>query len=99
MFDGKIYGWRRLMAQGSCDHRGTPDSPGVVATLMPDEEWREAGVSIPAGKSVTRGVVYRVPEADAARVLDNLDFREKGGYTRAVRQPSVVSLYPQKRVP
>ena len=33
---------------------------------------------------MTVGVCYRVPAADAARVLDNLDFREKGGYTRAV---------------
>eukprot|EP01052_Picozoa_sp_SAG31_P040015 SAG31_NODE_5691_length_2378_cov_1.097850_3_plen_138_part_00 len=29
-------------------------------------------------------LLRRVPAADVARVLDNLDFREKGGYTRAV---------------
>ena len=30
------------------------------------------------------GVAYRVDDADAAAVLDGLDFREKGGYSRRV---------------
>eukprot|EP00747_Dinoflagellata_sp_TGD_P033375 gnl/TRDRNA2_/TRDRNA2_136575_c0_seq2.p1 gnl/TRDRNA2_/TRDRNA2_136575_c0~~gnl/TRDRNA2_/TRDRNA2_136575_c0_seq2.p1 ORF type:complete len:194 (-),score=38.45 gnl/TRDRNA2_/TRDRNA2_136575_c0_seq2:7-513(-) len=79
------------MAQGSCDHRGTPEFPGVVATMMPQEEWVRAGLMLSCedeGRAedeiVTHGVVYRVPEHDAARVIDNLDYREKGGYTRAV---------------
>lgn len=34
--------------------------------------------------SRTRGVAYRVPDEEAEAVLADLDFREKGGYTRAV---------------
>mmetsp|Transcript_60867 Transcript_60867/g.135623 ORF Transcript_60867/g.135623 Transcript_60867/m.135623 type:complete len:124 (-) Transcript_60867:245-616(-) len=34
----------------------------------------------------TAGVCYRISEQDAAKVLEGLDFREKGGYTRAVIQ-------------
>ena len=30
------------------------------------------------------GVAYRVPDDDAERVLAELDFREKGGYSRRV---------------
>lgn len=89
IFDGKVLGWRRRMGQGSCDHRGTPELPGVVATLMPEAEWLAAGLALDGGaeggaESVTHGVVYRVPEASAKEVIDNLDFREKGGYTKAV---------------
>eukprot|EP00966_Prymnesium_polylepis_P129408 2993021-Prymnesium_polylepis.2 len=32
----------------------------------------------------TAGVCYRVPKDKVEEVLDNLDFREKGGYTRAI---------------
>lgn len=34
--------------------------------------------------SRTHGMVYRVPDDKAEAVLAGLDFRERGGYTRAV---------------
>lgn len=85
IFDAKVIGWRRRFAQGSYDHRGTAKYAGVVATLMPEREWLSAGLVVEAGdEPVTNGVVYRVPKSDAKRVIDNLDFREKGGYTKAI---------------
>ncbi len=87
---GRVHGWGRYFAQASMDHRGTPERPGLVATLLSDAQLEALGLrdsTRPA--SVTSGLCYRVGAADAERVLDNLDFREKGGYTR-----EVISVYP-----
>ena len=56
----------------SADHRGTPDHPGLVATLVPG-----------SAEDQVVGMAYRVHPSRAASVIDTLDFREKGGYTRA----------------
>jgi len=69
-FDGYIRGWKRLFWQGSTDHRGTPEAPGRVVTLVKDPH------------SVTWGTVYCIPDEEAATILKNLDYREKGGYIR-----------------
>lgn len=69
-FDGYIKGWRRVFWQGSTDHRGTPESPGRVVTLVKDPQ------------AETWGTVFCIPDEEAATILKNLDYREKGGYIR-----------------
>ena len=65
-----IAGFARRFWQGSTDHRGVPGAPGRVVTLEH------------ASDSRCFGAAYRIGEADATQVLDNLDHRERGGYER-----------------
>ena len=63
-------GYARRFWQGSTDHRGVPDAPGRVLTLV-----EHAGARC-------WGVGYRVATPDIPAVLAALDLREKGGYER-----------------
>lgn len=66
----RLSGWMRRFWQGSHDHRGVPDAPGRVVTLLPRE-----------GEHCD-GVAYLVDGATAHDVLAQLDYREKNGYAR-----------------
>ena len=91
-FVGSVHGWGRFFAQRSADHRGTPEAPGLVATLLKDVELEALGIrSASEPPSRTCGVCYLVGEKDVKAVLDALDFREKGGYTR-----EIIEVFPQQ---
>jgi len=67
---GYIEGYKRRFWLASTDHRGVPESPGRVCTLIASEDSKEK----------VWGVAYEVPTDD--KTQNDLDYREKGGYTR-----------------
>ncbi|XP_054271908.1 putative glutathione-specific gamma-glutamylcyclotransferase 2 [Macrosteles quadrilineatus] len=69
---GYIKGYIRRFYQSSVDHRGVPEKPGRVVTLLTstnpeDKVW---------------GIAYRIENSDKQMVLRHLDFREKNGYVK-----------------
>jgi glutathione-specific gamma-glutamylcyclotransferase len=66
-----VRGYRRAFRQASPDHRGTPEFPGRVVTLLP-EEGASCG-----------GALYTVDDDRIEEALIELDDRESGGYDRA----------------
>jgi glutathione-specific gamma-glutamylcyclotransferase len=63
------HGFARCFSQASPDHRGTPEQPGRVLTL----------VQVPGAQTV--GAVYYV-DAPGENLLQQLDYRERAGYER-----------------
>lgn len=66
----RVDGWIRRFWQGSHDHRGLPESPGRVVTLVPEAQGSCTGVAYLIAAEVARASFAR------------LDHREKNGFER-----------------
>lgn len=76
-----IEGFARRFWQASTDHRGVPERPGRVVTLLhDDDDWLHAGTE--HRPSPCWGSAYAIPRDDPDRVLPRLDHRERAGYER-----------------
>ena len=79
---GTLPGYARSFSQASPDHRGTPERPGRVVTLVPEP------------LALTVGAVYFVA-APAEELLRELDHRERAGYERVCVEVSLASASVQ----
>lgn len=83
-FDRRIPGWVtgyvRRFWQGSQDHRGTPEAPGRVVTLIERSFW-ETLPDPHEGPEKVWGVAYRIETDHVEEVKEYLDIREINGYT------------------
>lgn len=74
----------RRFAQSSTDHRGTPEAPGRVVTLIPVDEWESLyGHETFPGHDIVWGVAYTIdPDPKLSQEThEYLEYREKEGYT------------------
>lgn len=72
---------KRRFWQSSCDHRGTPEYPGLVVTLLgkdhPDYGDEEE-------ENQVFGVCFSIRKSYLSTILPDLDYRERHGYTRTL---------------
>ncbi len=83
-FPAKIRGFSRRFWMQSCDHRGTPERPGRVVTLIkcpPTQQAGEENGSHQDEDSVA-GVVFELENFE--HIIGDLDYRERHGYTRTI---------------
>ncbi|WFD22063.1 hypothetical protein MEQU1_000725 [Malassezia equina] len=79
---GYIQGFVRRFAQHSEDHRGTPERPGRVVTLVSADHWHSLpGADDAPEGDIVWGLSYTIDPAHADEVRAYLDDREKNGYT------------------
>ncbi|KAI8802200.1 ChaC-like protein, partial [Cladochytrium replicatum] len=80
---GYIKGYARRFWQGSIDHRGTPEHPGRVVTLVNYDEWQQFKSLDPHSHTpdgTCWGLAIKVPDDQVEFVRAHLDHREKNGY-------------------
>jgi cation transport protein ChaC len=88
---GYIKGYVRRFWQSSNDHRGTPEAPGRVVTLIERQFWSTLDDPHPSPHNdITWGVAYRIRADKVEYVKQYLDYREKNGYSVS-NVPFVVS--------
>ncbi|CAM1507004.1 Fc.00g066450.m01.CDS01 [Cosmosporella sp. VM-42] len=63
------------------DHRGTPQSPGRVVTLIERSYWEQLTDHHDTAPDRVWGVAYRIISSKVAEVKEYLDIREINGYS------------------
>ncbi|KAI9635664.1 ChaC-like protein-domain-containing protein [Dioszegia hungarica] len=77
---GYVKGVLRRFAQSSIDHRGVPEKPGRVVTVIDAKDWHALSGEAPADteqEDIVWGVAYRIDEAREEEVREYME----NGYT------------------
>ncbi|KAK4952402.1 hypothetical protein LTR10_009208 [Elasticomyces elasticus] len=69
------------MIQRNQDHRGTPEAPGRVVTLIDRQIWETLTDQHASAPPRVWGAAYRIPSPHVAEVKSYLDIREINGYS------------------
>lgn len=96
---GYIHDYVRRFWQSSNDHRGTPQAPGRVVTLITREFWQSLtppDVHPHPASGRTWGVAYRIRPDKVDEVKDYLDLREQNGYS-VHTVPFIVAADPDSK--
>ncbi|KAK9451105.1 ChaC-like protein-domain-containing protein [Limtongia smithiae] len=80
---GYISGYVRRFWQLSHDHRGTPEQPGRVVTLVEREYWQslDGDPHSDVSGEKTFGIAYKIVPDEVPAVSAALDLREQDGYS------------------
>jgi len=78
---GYVEGYVRRFWQASEDHRGTPEAPGRVVTLIERSFWASLNDHHTLPEDRVWGVAYRIKKEKVEEVKDYLDIREINGYS------------------
>ncbi|KAL8370311.1 hypothetical protein RB595_000612 [Gaeumannomyces hyphopodioides] len=78
---GFVTGYVRRFWQASQDHRGTPDKPGRVVTLLERSYWETLTDHHDTAPDKVWGTAYRIKADKVDEVKEYLDIREINGYT------------------
>jgi cation transport regulator ChaC len=90
-----LKGYQRIFAQRSTDHRGTPNFPGFVLTLIENSYF-----NINNDKNELYGKVWLIPdigEIKTNELIDELDYRERGGYHRHIIDVKLLQSTPHHK--
>jgi len=78
---GFVRGYVRRFWQASEDHRGTPEAPGRVVTLIEKSFWKTLVDSHASSTDRVWGAAYRIEASKVTEVQEYLDIREINGYS------------------
>ncbi|KAF1353664.1 cation transport regulator-like protein 2 [Delphinella strobiligena] len=81
------------------DHRGTPEAPGRVATLIDRSLWESLTDQHATAPPQVWGAAYRIPGPKVAEVREYLDIREINGYSIQYAQFHVSKHYQDQKLP
>ena len=75
---------KRRFYNYSCDHRGTPENPGLVVTLLGKDHPDYSKASTLTKENQVFGLCFTIEDSYLDTLLPELDYRERHGYTRTL---------------